>query len=149
MERLTCWREQLETCTSFNSRFTSSVISSREKRESCVIKSIFSIYKTCNSWALQLQFCRTHHERYKKGRIERKTEWIMRGLRAVLAKSDYCSMLDVLGYYTTRTGYFCSLLDFFIFVGRCNKVRVSERKGGKGRGPRIPNLISGRKGSEY
>lgn len=77
----------------------------------------------------------------------------MRGLRAVLAKSDYCSTLDVLEYYTTRTEYFCSLLDFFIFVGRCNKVRVSAMggRGGErgGGGSRIPNLISGRKGNEY
>lgn len=52
----------------------------------------------------------------------------------MLAKSDYCSTLDVLEYYTTRTEYFCSLLDFFIFVGRCNKVRESARVGEGGGG---------------
>lgn len=52
--------------------------------------------------------------------------------------------------HTTRT-YFCSLFDFFIFVGRCNKVRGERRGEGEGAkgGPRIPNLIAGRKGSEY
>lgn len=88
--------------------------------------STFSTDGDCrNAQAITVLSC-TRREVWGRRKPRGKTEWVMRGYSHA---GEIRLLQHSVRTWALQTGCFCSLLGFFIFAGRCNKVRVRGARG--------------------